>query len=192
MTCTPKPTAARTLIALGALFLSLSCAGNPERASLPEVSGHPTTITLRDYRSGIVLVLINDSTLIERNVPGENVPLRRAAYYSQLDRQANAKVTEDRYVAGILEAFDDWSYSELANPGSAPERAAEASTSLEVTRNGRSQHMLFSIRLPRSSQEAYQKCRKVFSEVYNRVDQYRSASSIPTTTPKVRGQLRNR
>lgn len=188
MYCIPKSTAASTLLTLGALTVGLSCAGNTKRASMPEVSGHPTAITLRDYRSGIVLTLVNDSMLIERNVPGENVPLRRAAYYSQLDREASAKVTEDRYVAGILEAFDEWDYSDLANAGPAPARATEATTSLEVTQDGRSQHMLFSIRLPRSSQEAYQKCRKVFSEVYNRVDQYRSASSIPTMTPKVRGR----
>ena len=130
----------------------------------------------------------DDSMLIEYNVPGENAPRRRAAYYSQLDRQASAKVTEDRYVAGILEAFDNWGYFGLADAGPAPERAPEASTSLEVTRDGQSQHMLFSIRLPRSSQKAYQNCRKVFSEVYNRIDQFQSASSIPTLTPKVRGR----
>ncbi len=188
MYCTLKSTAARTLLTLGALALGLSCAGNTKRASAPEVSGRPTAITLRDYRSGITLTLIDDSTLIARNVPGDNGALRRAAYYSQLDRQANAKVTEDRYVAGVLEAFDNWGYFGLAGAGPAPERAAEASTSLEVTQDGQSQHMLFSIRLPRSSQEAYQNCRKVFSEVYNRIDQFQSASSIPTLTPKVRGR----
>lgn len=186
MYCIPKSTAASTLLTLGALTLGLSCAGNTKRASVQEVSGHPTAITMRDYRSGIVLTLVNDSMLIEYNVPGENAPVRRAAYYSQLDRQASAKVTEDRYVAGILDAFDEWDFSELANAGPAPDRAAGASTSLEVTQDGRSQHMLFSIRLPRSSQEAYQNCRKVFSEVYNRIDQFQSASSIPTLTPKVR------
>lgn len=188
MYCTPKSTAAGTLLTLGTLILGLSCAGSTKRTPVPEVSGHPTAITLRDYRSGIVLTLINDSALIDLNVPGENVPLRRAAYYSRLDRQASAKVTDDVYVAGILEAFDDRGYFGLASGGPAPDRVAEASTSLEVTQDGQSQHMLFSIRLPRSSQEAYQNCRKVFSEVYNRVDQYRSASSIPTMTPKVRGR----
>jgi len=188
MTCTTKSTAASILLTLGALILGPSCASNATRSTIPEVSGHPTVITLRDYRSGIILTLINDSALVELNVQGESVPLRRAAYYSQLDRQASAKVTDDVYVAGILEAFDDRGFFGLASGGSAPERASEASTSLEVTRDGLSQHMLFSIRLPRPSQQAYQDCRKVFSEVYNRVNQYRSASSIPTLTPKVRGR----
>jgi hypothetical protein len=188
MYCTPKSTATRALLTLGALALGLSCAGNTKRTSAPKVSDGPTAITLRDYRSGITLTLINDSTLIARNVPGDNVALRRAAYYSQLDRQANAKVTENKYIAGVLEAFDDWGYFGFAGAGPAPERAVDATTSLEVSQDGRTQHMLFSIRLPRPSQDAYQKCRKVFSEVYNRIDQFQSASSIPTMTPKVRGR----
>jgi len=188
MTCTTKSTAASILLTLGALIVGPSCAGNATRTPILEVSGHPTAITLRDYRSGIILELINDSALVELNVPGENVSLRRAAYYSQLDRQASAKVTDDVYVAGILEAFNDRGFFGLASSGPAPERASEASTSLEVTRDGLSQHILFSIRLSRPSQEAYRDCRKVFSEAYNHVDQWRSASSIPTLTPKVRGR----
>ncbi|HIF41160.1 MAG TPA: hypothetical protein EYQ74_08685 [Planctomycetes bacterium] len=188
MYCIPRSTAARTLLTLGALTLGLSCAGNTKRASMPEVSGHPTNITFRDYRSGIVLTLINDSMLVEMNVAGENVTLRRAAYHSQLDRPASAKVTDDVYVAGLLKAFDEWGYFGLASAGLAPERAGEASSSIEVSKDGRSQHILFSARLSRSSQEAYQDCNKLFREMHNRVAQWRSASSIPTVTTKVRGR----
>ena len=191
MYCTPPSTPARILLALAALALGFSCAGNPERKSVPTASGQPASITLRDYRSGIVLRLINDSVLVERHMAGDNASLRRVAYYSQLDRQATDKVTDDALVAGILEAFDDRGFFRLAKAGQAPERVQEASTSLEVSRDGRSQHMLFSMRMPRSSQEAYRDCRKVFSEVYNRIDQYYSTSSVPTQVPKIRKRLPN-
>jgi len=191
MYCTPPSTPARILLALTALALGFSCAGNPERKSVPTASGQPASITLRDYRSGIVLSLINDSVLVERHMAGDNASLRRAAYYSQLDRQATDKVTDDALVAGILEAFDDRGFFRLAKAGQAPERVQEATTSLEVSRDGRSAHMLFSMRMPRSSQEAYRDCRKVFSEVYNRIDQYHSTSSVSTQVPKIRKRLPN-
>ncbi|GEM_PF-2327064 len=186
MHMTSISTTAKIFLTTLGLTLGLSCAASPERNSVPTASGHPASITLRDYRSGIVLTLINDSVLLARNVPGDNVPLRRAAYYSQLDRQSTAKVAGDELVEGMMQAFENRGFFGIATGGPSPERASDVSTSLEVSRNGRSDHLMFSTRMSRDGQLVYSDCRKVFSEVYNRVDQYYSASSIPTAVPKAR------
>ena len=63
-------------------------------------SGAPTTsdrakVTLRDYRSELAFTIVNDGYILAQGVEGEDASLRRAAFYSEREADANTKVTDD-------------------------------------------------------------------------------------------------
>ncbi len=173
------------VLALLACPLLAGCSG-PAKRTEPILTEVPVSISLQDYRSGLKMTLINDSTIALQGIKGETVQLRRAAFYSRFNHDNFTKVAADDLLEGILEAFRDRGFGRIQAPGAAPDRATGASTGITIQQNGRSHHVLFSTRLPKEDQQTYADCRKVFMAVYNQVDQYQSASIIPETKPKFR------
>lgn len=162
---TPRPSRLRwlsSLLLLLALSLGLTaCAGSGVAAN----SGSPTRITLRDYRTGLALELVNDAYD------------DRVEYYSRRlpEGSASRKFTTDRDIDGLLAVLDDQGFEGWAQEGSAPRDGATViSSSIEVERNGRTRHWKIGDGSDPKSRDGLINSKKVFTVLYQQTPGYQA------------------
>lgn len=183
-----RRTPSRPALILACLW-SLLAPGCGAPGSRPGAGAESTRITLRDYRVGQALTIVNDAYLVSEDVEGADATLRRAAFYSEERADPSTKVAEDDFVAQAVRAIEAQGFARHALPGSAPREAPNATTCLEIAVGGDVRHMVFRPDLPRDAQQAYADSRKVFYDCYNSILQFQAAdpSQFHFEDPEVRG-----
>lgn len=112
-------------------------------------------VTFRDYRSGLVMNLLNES----HSDPVE--------FYSQPRNDASTKIQTDEIVDALLEVFDAKGFERMQYEGPAPQNGGGASRAIAVERRGRIQHIVFRPQDARTDRLAFNDCAAAFLEISN-------------------------
>jgi len=156
----------RYLILVFALLLGAACSSSgTSGSSHPEITGIPMTIKLYDYRSGLVVGLVNDSHS------------DRIAAYSEERSDAGIKITSDEIVSATIEFVQDKGFEQYAMRGLAPMRSDAYSKCIEV--DDPSGVRYFGISRSSSTEErvVMANCYAGLLDVYNRVHGSQSVSN---------------
>jgi len=143
------------------LLVLAACAGpRSGRYSSSSASNYispdgPIRVTFRDYRSGLVMNLLNES----HSDPVE--------YYSQPRNDASTKIQNDEIIDALIEVFEAKGFERMKFDGPAPQHGGGASRALAIEKHGRIQHIVFRQEDARANRLAFNDCAAAFLEINN-------------------------
>ena len=74
-------------------------------------------LSLRDYRTGTTLSIVNDGYIARLGVEGDTSAMRRVAFYSEKHADPNTKVTEDAVLVATIRQLEKEGFGRWASPG---------------------------------------------------------------------------
>jgi hypothetical protein len=166
------------------LFVTLVAACvNPAGSARSDLAvapvGTPTRVDFRDYRTGVHLVIVNDSHLAVGSTEGANPQERRAEFYSETRAEAKTKVASDEIMDALLDYFDDAGLPEGAAAGYAPAGSEHASQSIEVRAGEKVYHVLGRRDMPVKEARALRESVVAFNQIYNSLYQLQAVDATP-------------
>ncbi len=168
----------RLTLPLLALLCLAACGstGGSRGSSYVGSSEPPVSVTFRDYRSKLVLTLVNDGLLVAKGIEGATPDLRRAAFYSKRDAvNLGTKVASDELMRELVRALEgEGGFTRYCSPGRAPRTGL--STSVEIEAGASVRHWAFRNGMSTEEQRNYRDCRDAVIGVHSATEQYQSAS----------------
>ncbi len=133
-------------------------------------------LSLRDYRTGTTLSIVNDGYIARLGVEGDTSTTRRVAFYSEKHADPNTKVTGDAVLVATIRQLEKEGFGRWASPGQSPADSASASSSIEVELAGGTRHFLRHPGLQENQARDHLACYRIFYEIYNVIEQYQSVN----------------
>lgn len=131
-------------------------------------------VSLRDYRSGTTLSIVNDGYIAKLGVRGEDADTRRVAFYSRKHADPTIKVTEDEILLATIRQLDIEGFERWSSPGHSPQGSSSDSSSIEIELASGARHFLRHPGMTEDQARAHLQCYLVFQEIYNVIEQYQS------------------
>ena len=156
------------LCTLSALLPLTGCAG----ASSADGSGTPTRITMRDYRNGLKIELVNAAFD------------DRVSYYSSTREvgEAGRKFAEDVHVDGMVDYLRDRGWRKWSQDGNAPRDGANVITSsIELERGGETSHWKIGDGSESESRLAFIEAKQVFMVLYQETPGFQAIENTDGT-----------
>jgi hypothetical protein len=139
----------RILLLTALLITSASCSSGP--TIIPETQ--PTKVTLKDYRTGMDLFLVNEA----------HTDL--SDYYSTKRANASTKIIKDLEMGALMMQLEDFEYFQAADASF--RRTPGARTTLMVDRGGQKYSLSMRAQDSGSDIQYAEKCNAAFRAIYN-------------------------
>ena len=152
-------------------MVACTSTGGGGRADLSKAA----KVSLRDYRTQTTLSIVNDAYIARRGVEGDNANLRRVAFYSEKHADPTTKVTEDQVLLATIRQLEKEGFARYAVQGRSPEDSFDSSSSIEIELASGVRYFLRHSGMAESQARAHLTCCRVFTEIYNVIEQYQSA-----------------
>jgi len=131
-------------------------------------------VSLRDYRTGTTLSIVNDGYIAKLGVEGEDADTRRVAFYSEKHADPTTKVTKDEVLLATIRQLEKEGFDRWSSPGRSPGDSSTASSSIEIELASGARHFLRHPGLKENQARDHLSCYRVFQEIYNVIEQYQS------------------
>lgn len=175
----PSPRLRAAVLPVLLATLAAACAsGRSAESASAATPGRALRVRWLDHRTGLSLVLVNQSHTDRADLYSKKVRLQ----------DAQTKVTTDEVLEEALRFFREQGFDELARPGAAIAGGAATQT-LEIETPAGLSHADLAPGTPASDAKVFRTCRDNFTALYNSVYQLQAVDRAPDwQTPKATGK----
>lgn len=163
---------------LAALLPLAGCASSGGSSGSSEPAGVPVLARFIDYRSGVVMELVNESHT------------DRLEQYSQPRHDAGRKVQTDAVMEGLVEYLEDRGFDRWASAGPAPRTADSFLWSLQLEGPGGARHVGLTRTMPEDAKQSLREMQYAFLATFNSEEAYQSIESPQQVRDQFRSQTR--